>query len=83
MNIFLNDRFTYFFSEALIWGNKFTRSTTIADFMTLFPESLIEADIDIKNTHVFKKNDQIYLHEYLPLDKNDVLFGKGADKNLD
>lgn len=72
LNVFLSDKFTFFFYEFLLSGLN-NRSVKISDFTTLFPYSKVESDVRIKSTHKTKSLDQIYLYEYLPIDKNDVV----------
>ena len=66
MNVFLNDKFTYFFWEFL-YNGQFTRNVKIADFLTLFPYSKLDSDLSFKNTHESKSPEQIYLYEYMPI----------------
>ena len=51
-----------------------------SDLTSLFPYKKVESDVRIKSTHTTKSLDQMYLYEYLPIDKNDVVLGKGIDK---
>jgi hypothetical protein len=64
-------------------SKQFTRSVRIQDFLLLFPHSKIESDLRIKSTYPRGKRnpETIYLHEYLPIDKEDVIGGKGIDKS--
>ena len=46
----------------------------------MFPFSKLDSDLRIKNN--FKKTpEQMYLHEFIPIDKEDVIGGKGIDKS--
>mmetsp|Transcript_11616 Transcript_11616/g.8486 ORF Transcript_11616/g.8486 Transcript_11616/m.8486 type:complete len:119 (+) Transcript_11616:615-971(+) len=80
LNLFLSDKFTHAFAE-LLSTSKNLRSVRVADFLTLFPYSKIESDLRIKSTHTSRKIEDIFLYEYIPVDKADVLQGKGIDRN--
>ena len=82
LNIYLNDKFTYNFHEFLN-SKAFNRQVRIQDFLTLFPFSKIDSDLRIKSTYRSgsKGPESIYLHEYLPIDKEDVTGGRGIDKD--
>ena len=78
LNVFLNDKFTYFFWEFL-YNGQFTRNVKIADFLTLFPYSKLDSDLSFKNTHESKSPEQIYLYEYMPIGQQEIVKGKGID----
>jgi len=42
---------------------------------------MIHSDLRIKSSLSKKKPSEVYLYEYLPLDKDDVVEGKGIDKS--
>eukprot|EP00350_Pseudokeronopsis_sp_OXSARD2_P006245 CAMPEP_0170548190 /NCGR_PEP_ID=MMETSP0211-20121228/6523_1 /TAXON_ID=311385 /ORGANISM="Pseudokeronopsis sp., Strain OXSARD2" /LENGTH=101 /DNA_ID=CAMNT_0010853603 /DNA_START=616 /DNA_END=921 /DNA_ORIENTATION=- len=79
LNTFLGDKFSFFFNEFL-YSAKNTRNVKLSDFSSLFPFSKVESDIVFKTTHQTRSLDQIYLSEFLPLDKLDVVNGRGSDK---
>lgn len=78
LNVFLNDKFSYFFWEFL-YNGAFTRNVKISDFITLFPYAKLQSDLKLKNTHEKKSADQVYLFEYMPISSQEVLYGKGMD----
>eukprot|EP00347_Sterkiella_histriomuscorum_P003366 403364570 len=80
LNTYVNDKFTYYLFE-LMRSKNFNRKVRISDFPSLFPSSKLDSTLEIKNTYKVKTADQVYLHEYIPIDREDVIGGKGIDKN--
>ena len=75
LNTGLNDKFTYYFHEFLhdkFDGAKFTEFTIINEFPKMFPRSILNSNLVIKNTHPTKSLEQVHLFEYIPLPKHKV-----------
>ena len=70
LNLDLNDKFTFAFYEFLRGDyNKFTEKTRLSDFPDLFNYKKISSNLEIKNTHKTRKPEDVYLQEYLPINK--------------
>ncbi|CDW73443.1 gpi8p [Stylonychia lemnae] len=80
LNTYISDKFSFFFHEFIRTKN-FNRKVKISDFLNLFPYSKLDSDLQIKNTFKNKSPDQMFLYEFLPIDKEDVLGGQDLDKN--
>lgn len=72
LNTYVNDKFSYYLFE-LLRSKSFTRKVRISDFHGMFPFSKIDSDLRVKNTFRGKTPEQVYLYEYLPIDKEDVI----------
>lgn len=75
LNTGLNDKFTFYFYKFLhdkFDGGRFTENTRLSEFQGMFPRSILNSGLQIKNTHVSKTLDQVHLFEYIPLPKHKV-----------
>uniref|UniRef100_A0A7S3MTC7 Uncharacterized protein n=1 Tax=Strombidium inclinatum TaxID=197538 RepID=A0A7S3MTC7_9SPIT len=86
LNQDLNDRFSFFFLYQFlrnIYREKFTASTKMSDLFSLFPFLTLESNLAVKNNHNSRLISDVYLKEYIPLPKSNLIAKQIKEYDLD